>query len=204
MEDKLQAELIDIIDESPRVKRFNFRLINVFKFEFEPGQFVIIDFPEIDHQYPYRSYSIASSNKRHKTIEICVSLKEDGCATPLLFKSFIGQRYTMTLPQGRFILPKVLDRDVAFICTGTGIAPFRSMILDIYEKNIPHNNLFLYFGNRTQEDILYREEFETLAEKHDEFHFIPILSQENWSGQKGYVHPYFLEELFYFRYRLHM
>ncbi len=194
MEDKLQAEIIEIIDESSRVKRFQFRLVNVYKFEFEPGQFVIIDFPGIDHTFPYRSYSISSTTKRHKTLEICVVLKEDGCASPLLFKANIGDKYSLSLPQGKFILPKEIDRDLCFICTGTGVAPFRSMILNIYEQNLKHKNIYLYFGNRMEEDILYRTEFEELEISYPEFNFIPVLSQEEWAGANGYLHPYYLEE----------
>lgn len=194
IEEKLEGELSDIIDESPKVKRFLFKLNHSHSIPFSPGQFVIIDFPGIDHQFPYRSYSISSTTKHKNTIEICVVLKEDGCASPLLFKSKIGDKFTMSLPQGRFILPKILDKDLCFICTGTGVAPFRSMILDIFEQNIPHKNIYLFFGNRKEEDILYRKEFEDLAKKHSEFTFTPILSQEKWAGANGYVHPHYLKE----------
>jgi NAD(P)H-flavin reductase len=190
MDDRYQAEIIEIIDESPIVKRFLLRLVNVFKFEFSPGQFVIVDFPDIEHEYPYRSYSIASTTKRHKVIELCVVLKENGAATPGLFKdSRVGDRLTVSEPQGKFVLPKELDRDICFICTGTGIAPFRSMILDVLEKGLPHKNIYLIFGNRTEEDILYREEFERLDRDVPHFHFIPTLSRQDWEGETGYVHP---------------
>lgn len=190
MEEKYEAEIIDIIDESPTVKRFQLRLVNVFKFEFSPGQFVIVDFPFIDHDYPYRSYSIASTTKRHKVIELCVVLKENGAATPVMFKnSRVGDRLTVSEPQGRFVLPKSLDRDICFICTGTGVAPFRSMILDIHEKAVPHKNIYLIFGNRDEKDILYRNEFEELDRNSSNFHFLPTLSQSEWEGERGYVHP---------------
>lgn len=194
MEEKLQSTIIEILDESPRVKRFYLKLKDVTKFEFTPGQFVIIDFPGIDHPFPYRSYSIATTTKSENIIEICVVLKEDGCASPLLFKAQVGDHYTLSSAQGKFILPKEIDRDLAFICTGTGVAPFRSMIKNIYEKNIPHRNIYLYFGSRKEEDILYRKEFEELANTYPEFHFTPILSQEEWAGANGYLHPHYLKE----------
>src|SRR5204863_4677722 len=98
---------------------------------------------------------------------------------------------------GKFSLPDVIDVDLCFICTGAGIAPLRSMTLDIYNKNISHRNIYLVFGNRWTKDILYRKEMEDIALKHPEFKFIPVLSRENpeWTGKTGYVHPIY-EELF--------
>ena len=194
MEEKISAELVKILDESPKVKRFFFKLKDPISFEFKPGQFVIIDFPTITHEFPYRSYSIASSSSQKNTLEICVVLKEDGCASPLLFKAKTGTMYTLSIPQGRFVLPEILDRDICFICTGTGVAPFRSMIQSIYENNKAHKNIYLYFGNRKEEDILYRKEFDELNKEHTEFSFIPVLSQEDWAGANGYLHPYYLKE----------
>jgi CDP-4-dehydro-6-deoxyglucose reductase len=68
------------------------------------------------------------------------------------------------------------------------------MIKDIYERNIPHRNIYLYFGNRKEEDILYRKEFEELENTYPEFHFTPILSQDQWAGANGYLHPHYLKE----------
>lgn len=194
VEEKIQGKIIQIINESPKVKRFILKINPEESFKFTPGQFVIVDFPGINHAFPYRSYSIASTTIDKDLVELCVVLKEDGCASPLLFKAKLGDVYTMSTPQGRFVLPKTLDRDLCFICTGTGVAPFRSMIKDIYEQGMPHQNIYLYFGNRKEEDILYRKEFEALAKKHPEFKFIPVLSQEDWAGAKGYVHSFYLPE----------
>ena len=51
----------------------------------------------------------------------------------------------------------------------------------------------LVFGNRYEEDILYREEWEALEKLDANFSFIPVLSrQESWQGAKGYVHAAYL------------
>jgi CDP-4-dehydro-6-deoxyglucose reductase len=97
---------------------------------------------------------------------------------------------------GKFHLPEIIDLDICFVCTGTGIAPLRSMLFDIFNKNTPHKNLYLIFGNRTEKDILYRKELEHLEQKHPEFKFIPVLSRDtNWKGYKGYVHKVY-EKMF--------
>jgi hypothetical protein len=80
-----------------------------------------------------------------------------------------------------------------FICTGTGIAPFRSMI---QESLMQGCETVLVFGNRWKEDILYSDHWETLQENNPLFKFIPVLSREEAAGCKtGYVHPYYEREL---------
>lgn len=177
-----------IIQESPNVKRYFITIDGVEKFDFLPGQFVMLDLP-IQHEFTTRSYSIASAPKGN-IIELCVVLKEDGQGTPYLFKNIVvGSTLKVSAPQGRFFLNENIETDVCLIATGTGVAPLRSMLSHIFNQNIAHKNVYLVFGNRTEKDILYRSEFEELAKTHPEFTFIPTLSREEWGGEKGYVHP---------------
>jgi CDP-4-dehydro-6-deoxyglucose reductase len=85
-------------------------------------------------------------------------------------------------------LPDVLDTDYYLICTGTGIAPFRSMLHYIAMHNVPHKNVYLIFGTRKKENLLYHAELKTLAENNPGLHYIPVLSREGWDGATGYVH----------------
>jgi len=82
-------------------------------------------------------------------------------------------------------------RDTVFIATGTGIAPFRSMLHWLLAESDRHQGrqLWLLFGARREQDIYYREEFENLAAAHANFHFLPTLSRASaeWTGLRGYV-----------------
>ncbi len=177
-----------IINESPTVKRYFITIEGVEAFDFLPGQFVMLDLP-IQHEFTTRSYSIASAPKDNE-IELCVVLKEDGQGTPYLFKNIkVGSKLKVSEPQGRFYLKQPIETDLCLIATGTGVAPLRSMLNSIFNNNIPHKNLYLIFGNRTEREILYRKEFEELEKQYPEFKFLPTLSREEWSGAKGYVHP---------------
>jgi CDP-4-dehydro-6-deoxyglucose reductase len=81
------------------------------------------------------------------------------------------------------------------ICTGTGVAPFRSMLIDIQKNKKQHKNIHLIFGTRNESGILYREEFEKLEKEMPGFKYTITLSRdENWKGLKGYVHQVYLEE----------
>jgi CDP-4-dehydro-6-deoxyglucose reductase len=61
------------------------------------------------------------------------------------------------------------------------------MILDIYNNKISHGTIYLLFGCRTKQDLLYYNEFREL-EKDPLFHYLPVLSRETWEGISGYVH----------------
>jgi ferredoxin-NADP reductase len=192
------AEVIKIEDETHAVKRFYFKMPEESNFSFKAGQFVMLDLP-LDSKFTNRSYSIASAPSDDRIFELCIVLKEDGLGTPWLWKNVsVGTKLKCTTALGKFILPENIDCDLCFIATGTGIAPLRSMIDDIYNRNLPHQNIYLIFGNRWVKDILYNSEFVALASKHPEFKFIPVLSRETaetWNGTIGYVHQVY-QDLF--------
>jgi CDP-4-dehydro-6-deoxyglucose reductase len=105
----------------------------------------------------------------------------------------VGSELTLRGPQGVFVLPDPVDKDLFFICTGTGIAPFRSMLHYISDNNVPHKNIYLIFGTRTQSNLLYHNEMNELAASIENFHYLPTLSREEWEGKTGYVHQIYEE-----------
>jgi CDP-4-dehydro-6-deoxyglucose reductase len=116
-----------------------------------PGQFVTLDLPI--HEKPnkrIRSYSIASWPDGTNVLELVIVLLEGGLGTTYLFNNIVvGSELTLRGPQGVFTLDdEDLQKDIIMICTGTGIAPFRSMATYIKLHNIPHNNIYLIFGTR--------------------------------------------------------
>ena len=92
----------------------------------------------------------------------------------------------ITTAKGEFVLQENQDLEVCFIATGTGIAPFRPMIEQLLSNT--QKNVFLIYGNRKKEDILYHQEWLDLEQEYANFKYIPVLSKENWDGKLGYVH----------------
>lgn len=182
----------EVREIAPGVKSFFIRY--PFHVEFKGGQFVIIEFGSLEHQFSTRSYSIADMSHGN-TIELCVVLKEEGAATPILFNQSTGDELQVSLPQGRFILPEEIDNNktIGFVCTGTGVAPFRAMIKELLFERRLSNPVHLFFGCRKKEDILYKDEFENLSRQFPNFHYYPTLSREEWSGRSGYVHEHYPE-----------
>jgi ferredoxin-NADP reductase len=101
-------------------------------------------------------------------------------------------------PQGVFVLPQHLDRDLFFICTGTGVAPFRSMLHYIKVHNTPHKNIHLIFGCRHVTDLLYGAELLAMEQDIENYNYYPTFSREpaeNSLVRRGYVHSVYQEIL---------
>jgi len=180
-----------IAQETDYTRRFWIRIPELPSFDFTPGQFVTLDLPIDDKPgRRLRSYSIASWPDGSNLIELVIVLLEGGAGTTYLFNEIKeGAELTLRGPQGVFTLPQSIESDLMFICTGTGIAPFRSMMHYMHLHQVPHKNVYLVFGTRTQKDLLYYTEMKALAAKEPGFHFIPTLSRDQWEGCCGYVHP---------------
>jgi ferredoxin-NADP reductase len=185
------GNVIRIEDETSDTRRFWIEVPELAFFDFIPGQFVTLDLPI--HEKPnkrWRSYSIASWPDGTNIFELVIVLDKRGAGTPYLFHEVgVGTALIFRGAQGVFILREPLDNDVFMICTGTGVAPFRSMIHHIKNYNILHKNIYLIFGCRTQSSLLYYNELTNLQNEIPGFHFIPTLSRETWHGNTGYVHP---------------
>lgn len=180
---------------SPNVKQYCFKWLGDIEFSFNAGQFVMLNLP-ISGEYSTRSYSIASAPATDGNFELCIVRKPDGAGTQFLFENVkAGDELSCSLPQGSFVLPEVLPENLVMICTGTGVAPFRAMIHDLFSKNTASTKVHLIFGCRRREDLLYFDEWEKLNAGRSNFHFYPVLSREpSWPGHKGYVHQVYKEK----------
>jgi CDP-4-dehydro-6-deoxyglucose reductase len=172
-------------------------LPNTAVFDFKPGQFVTLDLPIAEQRNKrWRSYSIASAPDGTNVIELIVSYMHGGKGSAYLFDEIrVGSVLDLRGPQGIFLLPPDLQKDLYLICTGTGIAPFRSMLQYIYKHNLPHSHIYLIYGSRTVGDLLYADEMRKLEQQMPGFEYLPTLSREDWSGRKGYVHAVYEELL---------
>lgn len=190
------GKVINIIQETYNTRRFVIQVPELEKFDFTPGQFITFDLPIADKPNKrVRSYSIASWPDGTNIFELVIVLLEGGLGTTYLFnKVEVGSELTLRGPQGVFTLDENdYAKDIIMICTGTGIAPFRSMATYTKLHNIPHKNIYLIYGTRKQNDLLYYQEMKKLDQVMENFHYIPTLSREQWEGRTGYVHTIYEE-----------
>lgn len=174
---------------------YHIELPETERFDFKPGQFVTLDLPIHEQRTKrWRSYSIASAPNGSNKIELLIVLAANGTGTKYLFDEVKeGDSLTLRGPQGVFVLPEPADKEHFFICTGTGIAPFRSMVKHIHTHNLPGYKVNLIFGTRTQADLLYHNELLQLQQQMPFFRYIPTLSRQQWDGAKGYVHDVYAQ-----------
>lgn len=184
-----------IENETKDTRRFWFEVPEMEDFNFVPGQFVTLDLPI--HEKPnkrWRSYSIASWPNGTNQFELVIVLDKSGAGTPFLFEEVeIGSEISFRGPQGVFNYKEPLDKDIFMICTGTGIAPFRSMIHHIKNTGTAYKSINLIFGCRTKDTLLYYNEFKELEKTMPNFRYFPTLSREQWDGHTGYVHAVYEE-----------
>ena len=182
---------------APDVRAFHVEIPEIESFDFEAGQFITLDLPLGEKRLQrWRSYSLANAPTGANMVELCVVRSEKGIGSKYLFdKINEGDSLKFKGPDGGFILPEVIDKDLVFICTGTGIAPFRSMLLDLKNSGKAHRDIHLIFGTRAEINILYRAELEELTRTMPGFRYeIALSRQTDWPGWTGYVHQVYMAQ----------
>jgi len=190
----MEARLIESREIAPGVRHFEFEAVGVERLEFVPGQFTsftdVIQGKEIT-----RAYSMASAPSGTNRFELCMNQVDPGHLSPRLFAMKPGDRIEMRQPLGLFVLRQLGPRDSIFIATGTGIAPFRSMLQAHLKPSSPAFTLL--FGVRYESHLMYRAEFEEMALRHPQFRFWPTLSRPDagWEGRRGHVQAHLAEAI---------
>jgi ferredoxin-NADP reductase len=186
----LGARVLRSMALSEFTKHIELEVNGVTRFGFVPGQWLSVKVNTPDGEEMTRAYSIASPPSENGHFAFCLNRVQDGFMSNYLCNLEAGAKIEFQGPFGDFTLRPPL-RDTVFIATGTGIAPFRSMLHWLLAEKEHHQDrrFWLLFGARHQQDIYYREEFGNLAARHDNFHFLPTLSRANddWKGLRGYV-----------------
>ena len=181
---KFTSRLASIEKVSSKVYIERFELIEPKEITFLPGQTVMLYIaPGVN-----RAMSIASPPSEKTSITLAHDVSPMGSYSKWAISAKAGDQMQFMGPLGNFVAYKESPRRKVFVATGTGIAPFRSMILDM-----PLETMTLYWGLRHEEDIFWQKEFEELSHTYTNFRFVLTLSQptENWqvsaSRRRGYV-----------------
>jgi ferredoxin-NADP reductase len=184
------ARLVGATSLSDFTKHLEFEIAGMPRFGFVPGQWLSLKHTKPDGEEITRAYSIASPPADNNRFALCLNRVQDGYMSNFLCDMKVGEEVLAQGPFGDFILRPPM-RDTVFIATGTGIAPFRAMLHWLLADPACHEGkgLWLVFGNRTEKDIYYHDEFLRLAAAHGNFHYLPTLSRGDagWTGLRGYV-----------------
>ena len=176
--------------------------------DFAPGQFAVVGLPAASPRVALsdreeeagdpdrmirRAYSIASSSLAREYVEIFVNLVRSGELTPRLFalppggRLFLGKKFT-----GMFTLRQVpADANLVMIATGTGLAPYVSMLRSELDCGGPRRVAVLH-GARHSWDLGYSAELYTMQRLCPSFTYLPAVSRPEaelapWGGATGRV-----------------
>lgn len=139
-----------------------------------------------------RAYSIASSPLTREYVEFYITLVREGALTPRMWTLKTGDRIWLSPKiSGQFTMDDVgPDKNLVFIATGTGVAPFVSMLQTFLGKRT--GRMALFHGVRHSQDLAYRPVFSIMQSLSPAFSYFPIISRpaDNpvpWHGAKGHV-----------------
>lgn len=162
---------------------FSFTLTRPAHFKFAAGQFARIGL-KVKDDLVVRAYSIVSS-PYDETLEFFSIVVPDGAFTSNLQHLQVGDElYLEKIPYGfltlaRYQLP--LPQDLWLLATGTGLAPFISMLQDFatWEN---YQQIYLVYSVRTASELAYVKRIEEIAssfgEGHNGFKFVPIITRD--------------------------
>jgi len=175
------ATLTSIHQMTPRVRQFLLE-VEGHIFSYEPGQHIVIEFEQDGEtvQRPYTPVNLPGTD----TLALAIKQYEDGTASTWMHERVVGDSITISEPDGNLFL-RDPDRDIVFLSTGTGITPMIAMLKQ-YLNEGTGRAAFLY-GERTQEDLMYRETLDHLSADHENLTVLYSLSHEDWEGPTGFV-----------------
>ena len=183
----LKAKLVSVQALTHDTSYFVFSEVNGSPLNFQAGQYLILQVQDGKEGKASRSYSLASSPNGSSEFAFIIRLLPDGRGSNYLKSLSPGDEVEFMGPFGHFVV-KDDAKDILMIATGTGLAPFVSMIPELFKAS-QKPKIRLYFGLRFEEDIFYKEKLEAWVKEHPEFDCYLTVSRptENWSGLRGRV-----------------
>lgn len=205
---ELNAVVTKKIDASPELMILHVALLSGGLPSFTPGQFAVLGLspsskrcelsdPE-EKTYPEetiikRAYSISSSSIEKEYLEFYITLIRSGALTPRLFAVEIGSTLWLSpKAAGLFSLDDAPDdMNIILIATGTGLAPYMSMIRS-NALTSKKRRVAIIHGARHSWDLGYQSELSSIQRFSSHFTCLSVISRPNeepvkWSGLSGYV-----------------
>lgn len=159
-------------------------------FTFKPGQFVLFDVvhPDNASDIQPRAYSIASTPDESELLFVIKIIPGGRMSRVIQTTLDVGSIFTIKGPFGFFLLDPDPSISFALVCTGAGIAPFRSQLAAAIQSG-DTRPIDLVFGNRTEADIFWKDELASLVAGHTHvrLHYALSKPSDAWTGLRGRV-----------------
>ncbi|MBU0533843.1 MAG: FAD-dependent oxidoreductase [Candidatus Omnitrophica bacterium] len=185
-----ETEVVDIIQRTHDVKSFRFKTEE--SVNFKPGQFFFVTI-KIDGEEKTKHFSFSNSPTEKGYIEFTKRIT-DSDYSKALGKLKIGDWAKLKMPLGQFTFEGEYPK-IAFVSGGIGITPIRSICKFVTDKKIPTDIILLY-GNRTEEDIAFRDDLAEMQKLNENLRVIYTLDNpsKKWEGRIGHINDEMIRE----------
>ncbi len=188
----LDAKLFRLVRVSQDVSLLELRFAAGTRVRFKAGQYLQV----VMQDGTRRSYSMANPPHKSDGVQLHVRHVPGGCFTRWLeTQTSTGALLKLEVPFGNFFLRDRPATPIVFVASGTGFAPIKSILEDLFRHGRPDMAISLYWGGRTRRDLYMADLPTQWAAKYDNFHFVPVLSEEdNGCDRTGLVHRAVIED----------
>jgi len=191
---EFEAQLLDIIPHKhcgECVEAKTFRFENSAGLEYKAGQFFFVEITENEEVYRHH-FSFSSSPTEKGYFEFTTKMRDSDFKNALN-KLRGGDTVKIRAPFGDFILGERMDK-IGMLSGGIGITPLKSICKWCTDKDLPVDIVLLY-GSHRESDILFRDEFDEMAETNDNLRVIYTLEKPStaWEGYTGYIDKYMVQ-----------
>ncbi len=175
---------------APDVIKLSLKLPTNERLQFRAGQY--IEFMLKDSKR--RAFSVANAPHDDEFLTLHIRLVPGGMFTEHVFNS-MKEKDILRLqgPLGTFFLREESTKPIILLAGGTGFAPIKALVDDALHKGCTRP-MHVYWGARDQTGLYLPEVPKAWAAAHANVHYVPVLSDENWAGRKGFVHRAVLED----------
>jgi len=186
---RLELCVSDIIEETPSTKTLRLVAKDNYLPPFLAGQYIAL-FLKIGGIRTSRPYSISSQPNQVGYYDITIRRVENGLVSNYLLDDVKrGDTLISSGPAGSFYFnPLIHQKTIVCIAGGSGITPFMSMIREIVECGLDRT-VYIFYGSKTTEDIIFGDEIAHLARRFDNIHFIPVIEKPaaGYQGACGFI-----------------
>ena len=182
-----------IRDHTPEIRELWLEAVEPSEFKFRAGQFGMLHVPG-EPKAHLRAYSYASDERNVKGFRLVFKTVPNGLASTYVWGLKGDETLTFTGPFGRLFFHEPPTEQIIFLNTGSGVSQ-HICYLESKKDQFPDLKYKLLFGVRTEKDIYYQPELESLKKSLKNFSYDFVLSRgsEAWQGKRGYVQNHIAE-----------
>jgi ferredoxin-NADP reductase len=183
---KFETYVKEIIPRTYNVKSFRFPRPETLSYK--PGQYLFVTIKAEDGKELSKPFSISSSPTEKTHIEFTKKLSDSEFSTALKALKK-GDWARIDAPYGKFTFEGEHEK-IGLLGGGIGITPLRSICRYCTDKRL-NTKITLLYGNRSENDIVFRKEFEIMQKQNENLKVILLLNEPSsgWKGPTGFINP---------------